>query len=157
MTFRAFVQAGRPLTSNRNVGRNGERVMEQYRASYGQQAGEPSDAHRYGIVHYFVRDYRPAVHADAGNIAKRVWDALEGIAYDDDHVVRLQISSVIAFGPTNVNGISYTDIDLSSVPAEAFADIIGNIEDGTEHFLYVELGALEPRMFAFALGRVAAA
>lgn len=153
MSIASFVHAGRPLSSNKNVGTIGERIMGEYRALYGQRDGEPSDGHRYGIVHYFVRDYRPSIHADAGNISKRVWDALEGLAYQDDHVVRVQISSVIQYGPTEGDGISYTDIDLSAVPDDDLAAILQNIALGTEHFIYVELGPLRPGMFVFGLAK----
>jgi hypothetical protein len=94
----AFVRAGRPPSANKNLGAAGRRIQQQLAGLFREAEGVYSDAHRYGIVYYFVRNYRPSNDPDAGNVSKRVWDALEGVAYNNDHVVRLQIAGLIEIG-----------------------------------------------------------
>jgi hypothetical protein len=109
------------------------------------------DAHRYGIVYYFVRGYRPSNDPDAGNVSKRVWDALEGVAYDDDQVVRLQIAGLLEIGQARSGGLAIEDIDLADVPSRALNQLLELINKRVPHILYVELGHIRPSLFMFNL------
>ena len=98
-----------------------------------------------------MRGYRAATDADAGNVSKRIWDALEGVAYEDDHVVRLQIAGVVETGPAQAGEITYASLDLARMPAAALAQLLELIASDERHFLYVELGPLRSSLFAFNL------
>lgn len=148
----AFVWIGRPLSANKRIGTIGERIMREIRDAYLAAGGSWSDQQRYGIVYHFVRGYRPATDADAGNIGKRVWDALEDAAYDDDQLVRLQHSGVVEIGATSAGDVSYEELDLTAVPANALQELLNLVAAGTERsFLYVETGVLHSAMSAFNL------
>jgi hypothetical protein len=148
----SFVRAGRPPTANKRLRgsrrRAGQELPELYRAA----GGSAAEGHLYGIVYYFVRGYRPTNDADADNVSKRVWDALEGVAYQDDEVVRLRIAGVIETGggPGNDSPrLEQIDLsDLSPDVARALLDLVGRQE---AHILYVELGPLNGSMFLFNL------
>ena len=88
----AFVVEGRPPSSNKNVGASGLRYQQHVAQLYRAAGGTWSNEHRYGVVYYFLRRYRPSRDADVGNVTKRLWDALTGVGYADDEVVRLQLA-----------------------------------------------------------------
>lgn len=46
----------------------------------------------YGKVYYF---HRENTRLDADNLSKPVWDALEGLAYEDDSVIKLRHAGII--------------------------------------------------------------
>jgi len=148
----AFVARGRPRTSNKNVGKSGERAKQEYSKLYAQAGGAKSEELSYATVYYFVPGYRPSNDADAGNIHKRVLDGLQGTAYEDDHVVRLITSGVIDYGPAAVGPLRVDQLDLTGVPALALADLAKAIASAADHFLYVEIGPLRPSMMAFGIG-----
>lgn len=102
----------------------------------------------YGIVYYIAQRYRPATDADADNVSKPVWDALEGVAYDNDKAVRLRIAGVIA--PSSLPGVASLDeLPLTGVPGDVADMMTGFITAGEAHILYVEIGLLHPAMFRF--------
>jgi hypothetical protein len=147
----AFVRAGRPPSANKNLGVAGRRLQQDLATLYREAGGVHSDTHRYGVVYYFVRGYRPSNDPDAGNVSKRIWDALEGVAYDDDHVVRLQIAGLIEIGQAPSGDLVVEDIDLADVPSRALNQLLGLIAEGVPHILYVELGPIRPSLFMFNL------
>lgn len=148
----AFVVPGRPPTSNKAVGRYGERAKLEYSRRYIAAGGTNCDEFSYAAVYYFVPGYRPSNDADAGNVHKRVLDGLQGTAYEDDHVVRIITSGVIDYGPTANGPLRLEEIDLTRVPPSALADLLAAIASAKEHFLYVEIGPLRPAMMAFGIG-----
>ena len=148
----AFVAPGRPPTSNKTVGKHGERAKLEYSRRYIAAGGTKSDEFSYVAVYYFVPGYRPSNDADAGNIHKRVLDGLQGAAYQDDHVVRVVTAGVIDYGPTANGPLRLEEIDLTSVPASALNDLATAIASAKHHFLYVEIGPLRPAMMAFGIG-----
>jgi hypothetical protein len=111
-----------------------------------------SDEFSYAAVYYFVPGYRPSNDADAGNVHKRVLDGLQGVAYEDDHVVRIIMAGVIDYGPTADGPLRVEEIDLTRIPPNALQELATAIESGSDHFLYVEIGPLRPAMIAFGLG-----
>lgn len=148
----AFVAPGRPLTSNKNVGKYGDRVKREYSRLYTAAGGTLSNELSYAAIYYFVPGYRPSNDADAGNVPKRVLDGLEGAAYDDDHVVRWVAAGVVDYGPTAKGPLSVDELDLTHVPAAALASLAIAIDAAAEHFLYVEIGPLRPAIMTFGIG-----
>jgi hypothetical protein len=147
----SFVFVGRPPSGNKNVGSGGalarERMRELYRARGGPRWGPPC----YGIAYYFVRGYDPRRDADADNVAKPLWDALEGVAYHDDHVLRLRIAGVVELGFAREPSIEALELDLEPLDPAFAADLLRLIESGAKRFLYVEIGPARASMFAFNL------
>lgn len=94
----------------------------------------------YGVVYYF---HNQKTELDADNLSKPIWDALEGIVYADDKVVKLRHAGVI-----DLRKHEFNSFDLSRVPDEIFTKFIEVI--GTEdHVIYVELGELDSDMYKF--------
>jgi hypothetical protein len=112
----ALVLDQRPLSSNKNVGAGGVRYQQRLADLYRQAGGVWSNGYRYGLIYYLARQYRPKTDVDVGNISKRIWDALEGVAYDDDQVVRLQTRGLIETEGTDPGGIDLAQLDLTDVP-----------------------------------------
>lgn len=148
----AFVAPGRPPTSNKTVGKHGERAKLEYSRRYIAAGGTKSDEFSYAAVYYFVPGYRPSNDADAGNVHKRVLDGLQGAAYEDDHVVRIVMAGVIDYGPTANGPLRLEEIDLTRVPPSALEELATAIASAKDHFLYVEIGPLRPAMMAFGMG-----
>lgn len=119
---------------------------------YALAGGTFSKDQSYGIAYYFVRDYRPTNDVDAGSLGKRIWDALQGTAYPDDELVRLQISGVIETGQARVGVVTIGQLDLSDVPKHALAHLLRLIEENVRDILYVEIGTLLAHMVGFGLG-----
>lgn len=150
----AFVRLGRPPTANKNLGTRGVKAQEDFAELYSAAGGRLSDEYRYGIIYYFVQGYSPATDADAGNVSKRIWDGLQGTAYRDDHVVRFQIAGLIETGQARSHGVAFEHLDLTDVPEAALVRLLELVGGGAKHVIYVEIGPVQPSMFAFNLGRV---
>jgi hypothetical protein len=97
----AFGLDERPLSSNKDVGARGVRYQQHLANLYRRAGGMWSNGYRYRLIYYLTRQYRPTTDPDVGNIGKRIWDALEGAAYDEDQVVRLLTSGLIETGGTD--------------------------------------------------------
>lgn len=147
----AFVRAGRPPTATKNIGGRGSRAQQQLRELYLAAGGTYSSDYRYGIVYYFVRGYRPATDADADNLSKRIWDALEGVAYHDDQLVRLRMAGVIEAGRARDGAPALEELDLSDLPSEAARELLGLVASEERHILYVEVAPVRPEMYLFNL------
>lgn len=143
-----FVRAGRPATANKGGGSRSPAFTADVQRLFLTAGGSRLDEPLYGIVYYVAQRYRPATDADADNVSKPVWDALEGVAYDDDKLVRLRIAGVIA--PTSPSGVVSSDeLDLFDVPGGIADEVAGYFSAGEAHILYVEVGLLRPAMFRF--------
>lgn len=147
----SFVWAGRPPSGNKNVGAGGRKAQAELGAAFRQAGGRLRTEPLYGIVYYIVQGYRPTVHADADNVAKRVWDALEGSAYADDQIVRLRIAGIVDTLEGSEGSISLVDLDLSTMDQETESTLVGLLGAGERHVLYVEIGPVGPEMFRFSL------
>ena len=115
-----------------------ERIRHSYHAYYPDQ--ELMDGVLYGIVYYF---HKRNNQLDADNLSKPVWDALEGVAFNDDRSIQLRHAGVVDLRSTDM-----TAFDLSRMPdmvADSFIEMIGT----EDHVLYVEFGGLHQRMFRF--------
>jgi len=146
----SFVRAGRPLSANKTKGKIGEKIAADLKGLYKAAGGGHWNGFRYGVVYYFVRDYKPHNDSDADNVSKPIWDALEGEAYDDDKVVRLRRAGVIEIGASN-GAPSLDVIDVTEMPATASDRFFHLLEQEERHIVYVELGAVTPDMFTFNL------
>jgi hypothetical protein len=146
----SFVFVGRPPSGNKNVGRGGALFRSEIQRLHAAAGGTVREGPCYGIVYYFVRGYDPSRDADADNVAKRLWDALEGSAYADDHVLRLRIAGV-------VEAVHARELDLAPLDPPVAALLLSLAEGGAKRFLYVEVGPARASMFRFDLaseGRV---
>ena len=149
----ALVRPGRPPTVNKNVGGRGLDIQRDLAGLYVDAGGMLSDEHCYGLVYYFVRNYSHATDADAGNVSKRIWDALQTVAYADDHVVRFQSVGVIEIGPTRSGEIAFESLDVTDVPQTALQKLLELIDGGMKHVIYVEIGPIRSALFAFNLSQ----
>lgn len=142
----AFVHRGKPAPAQKNRGPRGQAlqaaVQEEYRRASSYQYEGPC----YGLVIYVLGTYNPAVHADADGISKRIWDGLEGVAYEDDHIVRLRTNGILERQPGE-GGLNFSDFDLTAIPDAAAEALIRAVGDGVEDFLYVQLCGLRATMF----------
>jgi hypothetical protein len=96
----------------------------------------------YGLVYYL---HAKPTDLDADNLSKPIWDALEGLVYEDDKIIRHRRSGVIDLRTKDLRAF-----DLSALPdnvASALMSAVGS----EEHILYVEYGSLRDDMFAFGL------
>jgi hypothetical protein len=153
----SFVFVGRPPSGNKNVGRGGALFRSEIQRLHAAAGGTVREGPCYGIVYYFVRGYDPSRDADADNVAKRLWDALEGSAYADDHVLRLRIAGVVEVGGPSKGAVHARELDLAPLDLPVAALLLSLAEGGAKRFLYVEVGPARASMFRFDLaseGRV---
>lgn len=87
----------------------------------------------YAIVYYFHR--RPN-EQDADNISKPILDALEGLAYEDDRIVRFRQAAMLDLESDPIGSL-----DMASIPETILTPLLAMLE-GEDHVLYVELGRL---------------
>lgn len=139
-SIRAFVCSVRPRSVNAKTAERYKALIQKAYAKY----CAPCDLQppQYGLVYYF---HRRKTDLDADNISKPVWDALEGICYSDDSVLKHRRSGVIDLSSGGMEAI-----DLSRVPDPVAAQMLASL-GSDEHVLYVELGVLRPKMFEFGI------
>jgi hypothetical protein len=145
MTLVAFVCAVQPLSVN-------AKSSAAKRATYRERLAAAFDRARggsrrpsgpcYGIVYYFPKGRSTT---DADNISKPLWDALRGVAYEDDAVLRFRQAGVIDTSETDMS-----ELDLTNMPDEAAERLLELVGEG-EHTLYIEIGSLRADMFVFGL------
>ena len=145
MVMVAFACARQPLSFNATT-RGAKR--DAYREHLKREFASAGSGHElprgacYGIVYYFLRGNGGP---DADNISKPLWDALRGVAYEDDAAIRFRQAAVIDTDGTDLN-----ELDLTHVPDETAARLIELLGD-EDHVLYVEIGSLRPDMLTFGL------
>jgi hypothetical protein len=141
--MKAFICTKRPRSVNaKGTSSFQQFVVEAFRGFH--QEAVCATQPLYGIVYYLPA--RPT-ELDADNLSKPIWDALQGICYDDDKRVRHRRAGIIDLQTTELQAF-----DLSAVPDDVAAALIRAV--GTEdHVLYIEYGSLSDRMFVFALER----
>lgn len=136
--MRAFLSNQKPRSVN---ARMTDRFQEGIRQSYREYCpdSEPLNDELYGVVYYFHKRHN---QLDADNLSKPIWDALEGIAFENDLLIRLRHAGVVDLRK------DMTTIDLSNMPdtvVDNFIQMLG-VE---EHIVYVEFGILHQSMFLF--------
>jgi hypothetical protein len=137
--MKAFLSNQRPKSVNaKRTSSFQERIRRSYREYCpGEELFKEA---LYGIVYYF---HKRNNQLDADNLSKPIWDALEGIAFENDLQIRLRHAGVIDLRSTDM-----TTFDLSKMPdtvADSFIQMVGT----EAHVLYVELGTLHHSMFGF--------
>lgn len=85
----------------------------------------------YGVVYHF---FRTDIGIDADNISKPVWDALRGIAYEDDKQIKMRIA-----GSFDLTAYPITILDFSGLSGATIDTLLENIHN-QDHVLYVEFG-----------------
>lgn len=137
--MQAFLCTHRPRSVN---ARNTDKFQEHIREAYHIYCipGELIDAPLYGVVYYFHSRHN---QLDADNLSKPVWDALEGVVYEDDLIIKLRHAGIVDLRGTDINLF-----DLSRMPDTIAADFIAMI-GSKDYILYVEFGQLSQDMFLF--------
>ena len=155
----ALVCEGQPPTANNALRPAGEAFLGRVRGAFAATGAPLRRGPLCGAVYWFVRPYRRHVHPDADNLSKKVWDALEGLAYPDDKQVRLRIAAVIDLGAVGgTEALPLEELDLSGA-LEAVPVALGRLLAGpdtsgdpqTRNFTYIEFGPLGAGMVRFNL------
>jgi hypothetical protein len=94
----------------------------------------------YGIVYYFHKKHN---QLDADNLSKPIWDALEGILYEDDSIIKYRSAGIFDL---RSSGLEILDITL--IPEHVAYDFLERLND-SDHILYIEVGNLDYSMFKF--------
>lgn len=89
----------------------------------------PFDRPLYSRVIYF---HSIPVTVDADNISKPIHDALNGIAYRDDNLVKSRSSAVVDI-------VDLNSIDMRFMPDNAFEELVTYFEIES-HLVYIEIG-----------------
>lgn len=148
MTLVAFVLPIKPLSYNafRDAQRKkvyGMKLRKAYRAA--TSVSDVLSAPHYGIIYHL---HRQEDATDVDNISKPVWDALNGLAYEDDASIALRIA-----GKLRIGRALPAKLDVTRVPRETFHRLTTFAgKEAHAHILYVELGTLRTDMFGFGLG-----
>ncbi|MGA9656431.1 MAG: hypothetical protein WBV96_21215 [Polyangia bacterium] len=96
----------------------------------------------YGLVYYL---HAKPTQLDADNVSKPVWDALEGIGYRDDEVIKHRRAGLIDLRSKDLH-----TFDLSGMPDSVAAALISAV-GVHDDIIYVEYGALHDDMYEFGL------
>lgn len=141
--MQAFICAYRPRSIN---AKHTDRFQEQIRQAFATYCTieQLFDIPLYGIVYYF---HKRSNQLDADNLSKPIWDALEGVAYQDDRIIQLRHAGII-----DLQKIDLAVLDLSNIPDAVANDIIA-LAGNRDHILYVEFGPLASEMFTFGHDR----
>ncbi|MBX9701405.1 MAG: RusA family crossover junction endodeoxyribonuclease, partial [Acetobacteraceae bacterium] len=155
---RWLVCEGRPPTANKKLRADGEDFLARLRGAATKAGWSAREDLLQGTLCWFVRGYDLGRDSDADNLSKRVWDALEGLAFADDKQVRLRTAAIIDLGPVDDEG-EVPDIealDLTDVPddlAMALDRLLsGRTRPGSARspsFTYIELAPLDLRQLTF--------
>lgn len=136
-----FLCASRPRSANKN-----RKYSSRYKDSLEKAIKKyfPSikllEDQLYGSVYYF---HSVPTQIDADNLSKPIWDALEGVVYKDDSIIKLRHAGIV-----DLKAGDFHEIDLTDLPDIVTNDFFEMI-DNEEHFLYIEIGLLKPNMFTF--------
>ena len=94
----------------------------------------------YAVVYYF---HRVPSQQDADNISKPILDALEGLAYEDDRLVKFRQAAMFDLVSDPLG-----ELEMSNIPGEVFSRFLEML-DNEEHILYVEVGQLSFKQIRF--------
>jgi hypothetical protein len=108
--------------------------------TYCPGAAVAADAPFYAVVYYF---HRVPSQQDADNISKPILDALEGLAYADDRLVKFRQAAMF-----DLLSDPLAELEISNLPGEVFSKFLEML-DTEEHILYVELGRLSFKQIRF--------
>lgn len=150
---------GKPPSANKPPSASGKAFLLNLQAAYRAEGGPRFTGLLYGRVYWFIAGYQPALHPDADNLSKKIWDALglQGIAFADDAQVRLRTAAVVDVLPAE-DGLAATELLISAMPGKV-AEALDALLDGPPAaatglgpgFAYVECGPLEAGMLWYAV------
>ena len=92
----------------------------------------------YGVVYYFHKKHN---QLDADNLSKPIWDALEGVLYEDDSIIKYRAAGIF-----DLRGLEILDFTL--MPEHVVHDFLERLDD-SDHILYMEVGNLDYSLFKF--------
>ncbi|RZK16762.1 MAG: RusA family crossover junction endodeoxyribonuclease [Hymenobacter sp.] len=99
-----------------------------------------------GDVLWLTSQYRVGTHPDADNISKPVWDALRGVAYQDDKQIRRRSSGIVEFRSEII-----TELDFTNWPLALVAAVEQSSTQRPFQLLCLQLSLLETAHFRFSL------
>jgi hypothetical protein len=157
---------GQPPTANKALRPDGVVFLDRVHAAAASAGWQMQSGLLRGAVYWFIWGYDQYRHPDADNLSKRVWDRLQGFAYEDDKQVRVRTAAVIDLVETKPESgsIALDQIDVSRLPqivVEALDRLLdtplvaGRVTGPS--FTYVELGPLDYGWLSFSGGRTVAA
>ena len=129
----ALLSVGRPASyqgspNSKTAYKN--RLQSCYNRNY---VGKMTAKQLYGQVFHF---YKQDLMLDADNISKPTWDALVGLAFDDDRQITVRSAASIDL---NVNDMMVVDMD--NIPDDVVYDFMDSILSN-DHTVYVECGEI---------------
>ena len=86
----------------------------------------------YARVYFFTSD---GVTVDADNISKPIWDAVNGLVYDDDRDIVNRTAAIV-----DVNKHSIGVIDTAGIDGDVAADLMQGLTEQHVKCLYIECG-----------------
>ena len=90
----------------------------------------PTGIELYAKAFFFTSD---GVNVDTDNISKPIWDALNGLLYDDDCNIVLRMASVI-----DVERHPITTIDATKIDGDVAVELMQGLTDKNVKCLYLE-------------------
>lgn len=90
----------------RTLDRFSERLKQQFQTTYPPH--RPLADLLSGDIIWLTNKYEPGKHPDADNISKPVWDALSGLAYEDDKQIRRRSSGIIELTPGTLTELNFS-------------------------------------------------
>jgi len=141
--MRAFVCTCRPRSVNARAALKSI-FVKAIQSAHGNctQIVNPAAGDLYGLVYYL---HAKPTQMDADNVSKPVWDALEGIGYRDDEVIKHRRAGLIDLRSNDPRAF-----DLSGMPDGVAADLISAV-GVHDDIIYVEYGTLHNDMYEFGL------
>jgi Holliday junction resolvase RusA-like endonuclease len=94
----------------------------------------------YGVVYYFHKKHN---QLDADNLSKPIWDALEGILYEDDSIIKYRTAGIF-----DLRSSELEILDITLMPEQVASDFLERLDD-SDHILYIEIGNLDYSLFKF--------
>jgi hypothetical protein len=98
------------------------------------------DGELYAAIYYF---HKVPATQDADNISKPILDALKGLMYTDDRVVKLRQAAMV-----DLRSRPLELLDLSRMPDSIFGAFIEEL-DSQDYTVYIEIGRLDYRQIQF--------
>jgi hypothetical protein len=97
----------------------------------------PTGIELYAKAFFFTSD---GVNVDTDNISKPIWDALNGLLYDDDRNIVLRMASVIDVKRRPIT------IDTTNIDGDVAAELIQGLAEKNVKCLYLECSKFHDTM-----------
>jgi hypothetical protein len=133
----AFISNIRPCSVRAKTTERFKRAIKEAFKSY-YPSTELVSNDLYGVVYYFHKKHN---QLDADNLSKPIWDALEGVLYEDDSIIKYRAAGIF-----DLRGLEILDFTL--MPEHVVHDFLERLDD-SDHILYMEVGNLDYSLFKF--------